>query len=470
MLLGAVLCAMVLLHQDAPRILLDQSPRAVEYQLGRLTNDQLVRVERKDSDAKYRPVYFAILTRKGMARPSRAEALATLVKMDGTSATRVLIDALVKIPPEDTQNADSLLGILLAQPADVLRQQRETLARAAAETGQPAVRRGAYGAMMIADGDPAPAWQAAARLDGHLVELLRSVPLLGKADELRARLFTPVAALLAETKDAGTRAAAIGALAWTRRDSATFDLLAREILQGSDAESRATAIRSVQLIPEQVWTAATIEPLARAIVAMVRDTPADLRTEPITIEVLQLGDKLAAALPAEPRLAIRRDLRALGVHVVRIQSVPEQMLFDRKWFAVQAGKPLQIVLDNPDVMQHNLVVGQPGSLQEIGTKGSMMPLPADPDAKAYVPDTPLVLYATRLLSEGETERLNFTAPSRPGEYVFVCTFPGHWVRMYGVMLVVENLEAWEAKPVVPTDPVTNKPFTSVGAAREPPLL
>ena len=30
--------------------------------------------------------------------------------------------------------------------------------------------------------------------------------------------------------------------------------------------------------------------------------------------------------------------------------------------------------------------------------------------------------------------------------------------MYGVMLVVENLEAWEAKPTVPTDPVTDKPF------------
>jgi azurin len=460
MLLGAVLCATVLLQQDAPRILLDQSPRAVEYQLGRLTNDQLVRVDRKDSDAKYRPVYFAILTRKGMARPSRAEALATLVKMDGASATRVLIDALAKIPLEDTQNADSLLGILLGQPADVLRQERETLARAAAETIQPAVRRAAYGGMMIADGDPAPAWQTAVRLDGHLVELLRSVPLLGKADELRARLFTPVAALLAGTQDAGTRAAAVAAIAWTRRDTATFDLLAREILQGSDAESRATAIRSVQLVPEQVWTAATIEPLARAIVLMVKETAADLRTEPATIDALQLGDKLAAALPAEPRLAIRRDLRALGVQVVRIQTVPEQMLFDRQWFAVQAGKPVQIVLANPDVMQHNLVVGRPGSLQEIGTKGSMMPLPADPDAKAYVPDTPLVLHATRLLSEGETERLNFTAPSKPGEYVFVCTFPGHWLRMYGVMLVVESLEAWEAKPAAPIDPVTNKPFTS----------
>lgn len=460
-LLGAVACAFVLsaAQDDVPRVLLDQSPRAIEYQLGRFTNDQLVRVERKDSDAKYRPVYVAILTRKGMARPFRAEALATLARMDGTSPTRVLLDALARLPLDDTQNGESLLGILLAQPTDVLREQRQALVQAAGAS-QPLVRRAGYGGMMVADGDPGPAWQAAARLEGHLIDLLGSVPLLANANELRARLFTPVAALLAETKDEHTRAAAVTALAWTRRDAATFDLLAREILQGSDAESRAAAIRAVQLIPESAWTPATIEPLAKAIVTMVKDTSAELRTEPATIDALQLGEKLAAALPAAPRLAIRRDLRALGVQVVRIQSVPEQMLFDLKWFAVQAGKAVQIVVANPDAMPHNFVVGQPGSLQEIGTKGSMMPLTADPDAKAYVPDTPLVLHATRLLSEGETVRLNFTAPAKPGEYVYVCTFPGHWVRMYGVMLVVENLEAWEEKPTVPIDPTTHKPFTS----------
>jgi len=209
-----------------------------------------------------------------------------------------------------------------------------------------------------------------------------------------------------------------------------------------------------------VWTPAAIEPLAGAIVKMIGETPSDRRTEPATVDALQLGEKLAARLPDASRPSVRRELRALGVQVVRIESVPEQMLFDLKWFAVQAGKPVQIVLANPDAMPHNLVVGQPGSLQEIGTKGGVMPLPSDPDAKPYVPDTPLVLSATRLLNTGETERLTFTAPAKPGEYVYLCTFPGHFVRMYGVMLVVENLEAWEAKPTVPTDPVTNKPFAS----------
>jgi hypothetical protein len=76
-----------------------------------------------------------------------------------------------------------------------------------------------------------------------------------------------------------------------------------------------------------------------------------------------------------------------------------------------------------------------------------------------VPNTPLVLYATRMLQSGDTERLGFRAPSAPGEYLYVCTFPGHWLRMYGVMLVVPDLEAWEAKPTVPIDPMTGQPFT-----------
>ena len=466
MMLTLLLVGTLLAVQDnAPRILYETSPRAVEYQLNRLSNEQLVRLERNDTDARYRPVHLAILTRRAMARSTRAEALAALVKLDGTSPTRVMLAALAKVPPAETtdidaQNVEALLGLLLAQPAGALRQHRDVLARAAAEASEPLVRRGAYGALMIADGDPAAAWQAAAKAEGHLAELLRSVPALGNADDLRAKLVTPVMALLGETKDPATRAAAIGALASARRDTATFDVLAREILQSSDAEARAAAIRSIQLIPESAWTPATIDPLAKAIVAMVRETPAARRTAPSTLDAIQLGERLSAALPAESRLEVRRELRGLGVQIIRIQAVPEQMLFDLNWFVVQAARPVQILLANPDAMPHNLVVGQPGSLEEIGTKGGVMSPPADPDAKAYVPDTPLVLQSTRLVNAGETARLNFTAPAKPGQYIYVCTFPGHWVRMYGVMLVVENLEAWERKPTVPTDPTTNKPFAS----------
>src|SRR5262249_23463876 len=156
------------------------------------------------------------------------------------------------------------------------------------------------------------------------------------------------------------------------------------------------------------------------------------------------------------RRGVRRELRALTVQTVRIETIPEQLSFNLKWFVVEAGKPVQIVLVNPDAMPHNLVVSKPGSLQEVALAGGALPMPSDPDAKAFVPDSPLVLFATRLLQEGDTAHLGFTAPKEPGEYVYACTFPGHWLRMYGIMLVVEKREAWEAKPVVPIDPMTKK--------------
>jgi glucose/arabinose dehydrogenase/uncharacterized cupredoxin-like copper-binding protein/lysophospholipase L1-like esterase len=168
----------------------------------------------------------------------------------------------------------------------------------------------------------------------------------------------------------------------------------------------------------------------------------------------------ATALPDLSAVAMRRDLRDKGVQTIAIGAIPEQMLFDVRWFVVEAGKPVQIVLTNPDAMPHNLIVGQPGSIAPIGTAAATMPPPADLSSRAYVPDSPLVLQATRLLQRGESDRINFTAPTTPGEYNFLCSFPGHYVRMYGVMLVVASLDAFEAKPMVPNDPLTGKLYDS----------
>jgi glucose/arabinose dehydrogenase/azurin/lysophospholipase L1-like esterase len=173
----------------------------------------------------------------------------------------------------------------------------------------------------------------------------------------------------------------------------------------------------------------------------------------------------AADPPDISPAAIRRGLLERGVQVIPIGTIPEQMLFDVRWFAVEAGKPVQVILANPDAMPHNIVFGRPGSVAEIGMAAATMPAPSDPNALAYVPASPLVLKATRLVQRGETDRLEFTAPTSPGEYIFVCTFPGHWVRMYGVMLVVPSLEAFAATPKPPNDPLTGKPYAGQRTAR-----
>ena len=89
-----------------------------------------------------------------------------------------------------------------------------------------------------------------------------------------------------------------------------------------------------------------------------------------------------------------------------------------------------------------------------------MALPADEKEKAFIPASPKVLASTALIQPDETGTLSFTAPKEPGEYIFFCSFPGHWLKMYGTMLVVPDLESWEAKPTVPTDPMSKKPYES----------
>ena len=442
----------------ARKILFETSPQAIEYQVGRLSSVELEQIERKADDPRYRVVYAALLARKGIGRAYVDDALGALAKIDKSTPTRVLLDALTRVRAGDEETGERLVRVLMAQPPEALKKERDAFAKAIATPGSPLVLRAAYGGMMIADGSPEAAWKAASSREGHLVELLRGVPQLGSAPELRRMLFEPVAAVLKDARDAGLRGAALAALGETRQDGAVFRLLAEEVLRGSDAQLRAAAIRSLHRLPKDIWPESEIAPLARAIAAIIGKMPAASRTTAEAIDARQLAEKFADALPDEARRAVRRDLRALGVQVVRIAAVPEQMMFDTRWFAVEAGKPVQIVLANPDAMPHNLLITKPGALKEVGTAASTMAPPTDPRVKAYVPDSPLVLQATRLLNWTETERLNFTAPKEPGEYPFVCTFPGHWVRMYGVMLVVPDLEAWEAARTPPKDPLTNQPY------------
>ena len=135
-----------------------------------MSNAELGRVERKPGDPKYRPVYLAMLTRKGLGREYFDEALPALVKMDKTTPTVVLLEALSKVPEADNETGDKLLRVLLAQPAAELRTSRAQLAKALEGAPAPRAIRAAYGGMMMADGDYRPAWEAAAKRELHLPE------------------------------------------------------------------------------------------------------------------------------------------------------------------------------------------------------------------------------------------------------------------------------------------------------------
>jgi azurin len=105
---------------------------------------------------------------------------------------------------------------------------------------------------------------------------------------------------------------------------------------------------------------------------------------------------------------------------------------------VAAGQQISLTLSNPDVVPHNWVLVQPGSLNEIGDLTNK--LIADPDAFArqYVPDSPAVIVYTDVVPAGGKTTIHFTAPDKPGRYPYLCTFPGHWMAMNGTLVVLDQ--------------------------------
>ena len=118
-----------------------------------------------------------------------------------------------------------------------------------------------------------------------------------------------------------------------------------------------------------------------------------------------------------------------------LKSIPLKMQFSKDTLVVSVGKTVSILFENPDFMQHNLLIVMPGKLEVVGQAADALMSTPDAAENNYVPQIPEVLFTTRVLNPNERVRLTFKAPSRPGAYPFVCTFPGHWRIMNGILIV-----------------------------------
>jgi azurin len=121
--------------------------------------------------------------------------------------------------------------------------------------------------------------------------------------------------------------------------------------------------------------------------------------------------------------------------VIKVRAVPNQMQFSPKELRVKAGQSVRIVFENPDLMLHNWVLVRPGMLEEVGLLADKMAAGADGLAKGYVPESKEVLQSTALVGPNGRAELRFDAPKEPGRYPYLCTFPGHWRIMQGVLVV-----------------------------------
>lgn len=114
-------------------------------------------------------------------------------------------------------------------------------------------------------------------------------------------------------------------------------------------------------------------------------------------------------------------------------STEPGLRYDQELITVQAGSRIALTFNNDDDMVHNVVIVEPGTADDVGV--AAMNLGLDADALEFVPRMDEVLYHSSMLQPGQTETIYIEVPDTPGDYQFVCTFPGHHISMRGILRV-----------------------------------
>ena len=111
------------------------------------------------------------------------------------------------------------------------------------------------------------------------------------------------------------------------------------------------------------------------------------------------------------------------------------MLFDKTSLSAKAGKNIRLVLNHTgkigkEFMGHNFVL-----LKKDVDVDDFAMLALDFKENEYIPKNNDFIVHTRMLGGGESDTISFTI-NEPGEYKYVCTFPGHYQLMMGEFIVI----------------------------------
>lgn len=125
--------------------------------------------------------------------------------------------------------------------------------------------------------------------------------------------------------------------------------------------------------------------------------------------------------------------------VIKIRAgVENAMKFDVASITVAPGEAITVALTNAcafpkAVMGHNWVLLTAGADTTAFAAAA-----ATEAARDYIPEKQKekIVAFIKLLGPNETGEVTFTAPTTPGEYPFLCTFPAHCaIGMKGVLVV-----------------------------------
>ncbi len=317
-----------------------------------------------------------ILARPGIAADEKRSALHILGKPDNRESLDQLILLLNQAPGREVTEG-KIENLLLGWDAAALGQKSDELIRLASETKTPTIRNAALAVLLRQKAKPDSAISASM--------WIAAMPQAGRG-KIAEEWHPVVSEYLSKAGSARTNA--IKALPlFVDHDKASAEMFAKIVAENRDTNITLafSALEALKRVPKASW--------------------------PENSENLTLTNI---------RIAATANLR-----------------FDPAEFSVRPGSAVELTFYNPDNLYHNLAIVDPAALDQVGLKADMMAGNPDGLKQNYIPDDPGVLHATPQLTIGgaRSHVLRFFAPEKPGEYPYICTYPGHWRAMRGTMHV-----------------------------------
>jgi len=201
----------------------------------------------------------------------------------------------------------------------------------------------------------------------------------------------------------------------------------------TEPEARAAAITALKTLDPALADPAGLTEAASQLSTLLAAVPMEERNQPWFADSLTLARNIAAKVPALASLAAIADKET--PHALTIKSVKANLFYDLKELSAAPAQVVALTFENAGEMPHNLILCAPGSLEKAGNAADAMQTDPTAMAKGWVPALPEVLQQTRLLQPGEKQTIIFRLPDTAGDYPYLCTFPGHWRLMQGVLKV-----------------------------------
>lgn len=340
-------------------------------------------------------VLTAMLTRSDIDGAKKQEAVNRLAKVQKTGKVNVLLNAIRDEEMSRKGNQQSavqqeLVKLLLASKPSELKENQAELTQLIGRDTSLTMQATGFAALITA-GQPDQSLQKA--IQEKTAAYLTGIAMLTNVD-LKVSFYKKV-------KDLAPSAPATA-----------YPLLMRMTME-SEAKTQPT----------------------RDLIAALSTTPESIQNSRAFADAITAMKNMVNGVPEKDRKDVLSMLENMGTIEIKLVAIEAKMAFDKKALSVPAGRAVTLVFENPDLMPHNVVIVKPGTAEKVGEAADAMASLKDGFEKNFVPSTPDVLFATPLVNSGKSFRLEFKAPDQAGEYPFICSFPGHWRVMTGILTV-----------------------------------